>query len=85
MELIISLDLGLSLVETMPDLTDYMTTQEAADRLGYHVDHVRRMLREEDLQGQKVGYMWFVLNQSVNEYLEKTAGLEKFDPRRSNE
>jgi excisionase family DNA binding protein len=79
------LDVVLSPPETMPDLTDYMTTQEAADKLGYHVDHVRRMLREGDLLGQKVGYMWFVSNQSVTEYLEKTAGLEKFDPRRGNE
>jgi len=72
-------------VEIMPDLTDYMTTQEAAEKLGYHVDHVRRMLREGDLKGQKVGNMWFVFEPSVKEYIENNAGLEKFDPRRGNE
>jgi excisionase family DNA binding protein len=69
----------------MPDLTDYMTTQEAAEQLGYHVEHVRRMLREGDLKGKKVGYMWFIHKPSVDEYLDKTVGLEKFDPRRGNE
>jgi excisionase family DNA binding protein len=75
---------NFSTVQTMPDLTNYMTTQEAADRLRYHVEHVRRMLREGDLQGQKVGYMWFVSKQSLDDYLAKTAGLEKFDPWRGN-
>ncbi len=80
-----SVDVSLSPIETMPDLADYMTTQEAAEKLGYHVVHVRRMIREGDLKGQKVGNMWFVHTPSVEEYLEKTAGLEKFDPRRGNE
>jgi excisionase family DNA binding protein len=69
----------------MPDLTNYMTTQEAAQELGYHIDHVRRMLREGDLQGQKVGNMWFVYKPSVDEYIQKNAGLDKFDPRRGNQ
>ena len=69
----------------MPDLTDYVTTQEAAEQLGYHIVHVRRMLREGDLQGQKVGYMWFIAKKSIDQYIEKTAGMEKFDPRRGNE
>ena len=70
---------------TMPDLADYMTTQEAADKLGYHVVHVRRMIREGDLQGLKVGNMWFVRKQSVDEYIKANAGLDKFDPRRGNQ
>lgn len=69
---------------SMPDLRGYLTTQEAADRLGFHVDHVRRMLRQGDLEGQKVGYMWFVSVKSVNHYLEETAGMNKFDPNRGN-
>ncbi len=55
MELIMHLDVSSLPSDDMPDLTDYVTTQEAADKLGYHVDHVRRMLREKDLQGQKAG------------------------------
>ncbi len=68
----------------MPDLADYITTQEAAKKLGYHVVHVRRMLREGDLQGIKVGYIWLVYKPSVEEYIQKNAGLDKYDPRRGN-
>lgn len=67
----------------MPDLANYVTTQEAAVLLGYHVEHVRRMLREGDLKGRKVGYMWFVTKDSVEKYRKDTAGMEKFDPRRA--
>jgi excisionase family DNA binding protein len=71
--------------ENMPDLADYMTTQEAADLLGYHVHHVRRMLREGDLEGQKVGYMWFVSKESVDIYRKEAAQFpSKFDPRLGN-
>lgn len=79
------LDTLFSPSDAMPDLTDYMTTNEAAEQLGYHVEHVRRMIREGDIKGQKVGNMWFVFKPSVSEYKEKTAGLGKFDPRRGNE
>ena len=70
---------------TMPDLADYMTTQEAANKLGYHVEHVRRMLREGDLKGLKVGNMWFVHKPSVDRYIQANAGLDKYDPRRGNQ
>ena len=76
---------AISTHATMPDLTNYMTTQEAADKLGYHVIHVRNMLREKKLEGKKVGNMWFVYTPSVDEYLRRTAGMEKHDPRRGKE
>jgi excisionase family DNA binding protein len=69
----------------MPDLTDYMTTEEAAKALGFHIVHIRRMLREKDLEGKKVGQMWFVHKRSVSDYKKRTEGLEKFDPRRGNQ
>lgn len=69
----------------MPDLTDYLTTEEAAKALGFHIVHIRRMLREKDLEGKKVGQMWFVRKQSVSDYKKRTEGLEKFDPRRGNQ
>ncbi|MFZ6029194.1 MAG: helix-turn-helix domain-containing protein [Chloroflexota bacterium] len=71
---------------SMPDLADYMTTEDAAQILGFHIDHVRRMLREGDLQGEKIsGKTWLVYRPSVKAYQEKTSGLNKFDPRRGNE
>jgi excisionase family DNA binding protein len=70
---------------TMPDLANYLTTQEAAQQLQFHIEHVRRMLREGDLDGKKIGYMWFVTKESIDRYLKETADLSKFDPRRGND
>ena len=67
----------------MPDLADYMTTQEAAAALGFHVEHVRRMRRLGKLKGKKVGAMWFISRQSVIDYQKQNVGLGKFDPRRA--
>lgn len=68
----------------MPDLKDYMTTEEAATRLGYHLESIRRMLRDGELKGIKVGRTWLVLRKSVEEYLKQTDGMDKYDPRRGN-
>ncbi len=67
----------------MPDLADYMTTQDAAEKLGFHVEHIRRMRRQGKLKGKKVGSMWFILRQSVIDYQTENSGLAKFDPRRA--
>ena len=53
----------------MPDLSDFVTTEEAARMLKFHVEHVRRLLREGDLQGAKMGTAWLVLKKSVEEYI----------------
>ncbi len=74
-----------ALGKLMPDLSEFMTVQDAALKLGFHVNHVRRMRREGDLTGIKFGASWFITKKSVEEYIEKTAGLEKFDPRRKIE
>ncbi len=65
-----------------PDLAEFMTTEEAAKKLGFHVIHVRSMVRDGKLKGVKVGPTWLVSRKSVDEYKLKTDGLSKFDPRR---
>lgn len=71
--------------ETMPDLAEYLTTQEAARILGYHVESIRNMLRSGELQGIKWRREWLVSKGSVEKYRVSTAGMEKFDPRRGNQ
>lgn len=66
----------------MPDLKEFVTTEEAACILQFHVEHVRRLLREGDLKGEKIGVAWLVLKNSVKEYQEQNKNLSKFDPRR---
>jgi len=67
---------------TMPDLNEFMTTQEAALKLGFHVRSIPKMLRDKILDGERFGRDWLVSRKSVQEYLEKTKGMSKRDPRR---
>lgn len=66
----------------MPDIAEFMTTEEAAKKLGFHVIYIRRMVREGKLKGMKVGPTWLISRRSVDEYKQKNEGLDKFDPRR---
>ena len=69
----------------MPDLTEYIETDEAAKKLNYHVEHVRRMMREGSIKGIKLGRTWLVQKKSLEEYLERTSSMSKHDPRRTQE
>lgn len=67
----------------MPDLTEFMTTQEAAQALGYNVKSVQNMLRSGRLKGQRMGgKIWLVSKKSVEEYKKQSDGMSKYDPRR---
>ena len=44
---------------------EYISAKEAAEKLGYHVHHVYRLLREGKLEGQRIGGGWVVSAQSV--------------------
>ncbi|MBI5714426.1 MAG: helix-turn-helix domain-containing protein [Chloroflexi bacterium] len=68
----------------MPDLDDYLTTESAAKELDFHVEHIRRMLRDGDLKGLKMGHGWLVSRKSVADYKKLTKGMDKRDPRRGN-
>jgi excisionase family DNA binding protein len=68
--------------DTMPDLTEFMTTQEAADKLGFHVRSIPKMVRDNILEGVRFGRDWLVSRKSVDEYMKKTNGMSKRDPRR---
>jgi excisionase family DNA binding protein len=68
----------------MPDLAEFITTEEAAQALGFHVIYIRRMVREGKLKGVKVGPTWLVAKKSIEEYKKQTEGMSKNDPRRGN-
>lgn len=67
---------------TMPDLDEFMTTKEAADKLGFHVKSIPKMVRDDILNGVRFGRAWLVSRKSVDEYIKKTKGMSKRDPRR---
>lgn len=68
----------------MPELNDYITTQEAAKILGYHVNHIRRMVRTGYLVGLKAGHSLLVSKKSLDEFIKKSekADYKKHDPRK---
>ncbi len=66
----------------MPDIAEFMTTKEAAKVLGFHVKRIPTMVRNNTLQGVRFGRAWLVSRKSVKEYLKKTEGMSKNDPRR---
>lgn len=70
----------------MPDLAEYMTTEEAAKALGFHVQSIRNMIRTNKLEGLKIGgKTWLVSKKSVQEYVKETSGMSKNDPRRGQD
>jgi len=67
----------------MPDLSDYLTTKEAASELGYHVNHIRRMVRLGYLKGLKVGNTLLIAKVSLKAFTEGAKAYQKHDPRKT--
>ncbi len=44
---------------------DWITTAEAVNLSGYHVDHIRRLLKSGEVKGQKWGREWQVSRSSL--------------------
>ena len=58
-------------VEFLPMFDDWITTEEAVSLSGYNMLHLRRLIREGKVQGQKFGRTWMVDKNSLLDYLEK--------------
>jgi excisionase family DNA binding protein len=67
----------------IPDLNDFISTEEAAEKLKYHVEHVRRMMREGNIEGIKIGRTWLVKREAVDRFMKRTASMTKHNPRRN--
>ncbi len=48
--------------------SEYLTTAEAARRLGFTVQHTRRLVRNGVIEGRKLGRDWLVSESSVEGY-----------------
>lgn len=66
----------------MPDLNEFMTTQEAAKVLGFTVASVRQMVFKKKIESTRFGRSILIPKKAVKDYLEKTKGMSKNDPRR---
>jgi excisionase family DNA binding protein len=61
-------------------LPDYVTTEEAAEILGYHVQYVRKMARTGKLLADKKAGVWLIHRDALSEYQDAIAGMAKHDP-----
>jgi excisionase family DNA binding protein len=66
----------------MPDLADFMTTEEAAKLLGFNVKSVRDLVYKGKLKSSRFGRSLLIPRDSVKDYIKKTTGMSKNDPRR---
>jgi len=66
----------------MPDLEEYMTTQEASEKLDLTIMAVNRLVANKKLEGIRVGRMHLISRVSIRSYLDKTKDMSKNDPRR---
>ena len=68
---------------SMPDLNDFISTDDAAKLLNLHVVTIRNMIRTKKLEGVKIsGKTWLVSKKSVEKYRRETVDMSKNDPRR---
>ena len=56
---------------------DWITTAEAAELSGYHVDHVRRLVLANKVKARKWGRDWQVSRTSLLAYVRKTEEMGK--------
>ncbi len=56
-------------------LSDFISTREAADRLGVVTDHINHLLAAGKLHGKQIGRAWLVYIPSLEQYIKtKTPG-----------
>ena len=67
---------------TMPDLDEFWTTEEAAKVLDFTVASVRQLVYKKKLESIRFGRSLLIPKKAVKNYLEKTRGMSKNDPRR---
>jgi excisionase family DNA binding protein len=73
---------GIPQETKMPDLEEFMTTQEASEKLDLTIRAVNRLVVNKKLEGIRVGRMHLISRVSVKSYLDKTRDMSKNDPRR---
>ena len=66
----------------MGALGEWLTTQEAANLAGYHVNYLRRLVRVGEIEARKWGNAWMINRESLLTYLARVqAQGEKRGPK----
>lgn len=59
---------------------EWLTTEQAAELSGYHVNHLRRLIRAGVIRARKLSFLWLVHRQSLLDYMAQAEQSE--DKRR---
>jgi excisionase family DNA binding protein len=61
----------------MTNLTEWLTTYDAAKIAGFHPDHIRRLIRSKELEAHKWGNSWMIHRDALSKYLAHTQAKGK--------
>jgi hypothetical protein len=67
--------------DVMPDLNEFISTEEAAEKIKYYVEHDRRMLRGGSIEGVKISWTWLVKRPALDGLLKHTSRVAMHGPR----
>lgn len=54
---------------------EYVSVEEASEITGYAITYIRQLLREEKIEAEKKGTMWWIDLESLKAYKEKMDSL----------
>jgi excisionase family DNA binding protein len=56
---------------------EWLTVKEAAKLSGYDPEHIRRLIREDEIKARKFSIVWMVNRESLLEYVRKAQAWGK--------
>jgi excisionase family DNA binding protein len=54
---------------------EWLTVRDAAKLSGYNPEHIRRLIREGEIEGRKVSIVWLVNRESLLAYVTKAQAM----------
>jgi len=65
------------------EVKTYISIKSASINFGYCSQYLRRLLRENRLEGIKIGQMWFIHINSLSDYIDTSRSFNdlRFGPR----
>lgn len=64
-------------------MAEWLSVKEAAQIAGYHIEHIRRLIRTGEIKGRKIITVWQVNRASLMAYLKRTEDLgDRRGPKR---
>ena len=64
-------------------MSEMLTAQEAADALGYHINHVYRLLRSGVIKAEQFNRVWLIPRSEVQRIREAQSERGRFYPDRT--